>query len=237
MFSMRMTTYRQLSAAHIVETVEALSRRIGERFPDSGLSRVAAELHAIGGATQARISALRRPRWALRASAGLVALVIVAVITLALAGVSRPSRIADVKDLLQTLESAVQDVVFIGIAVFFLVSLETRLKRRQALEAIHELRSIVHVVDMHQLTKDPEVVLSVATASARRAMTRPELARYLDYCSELLSLTSKLAALYAQHLTDSVVLDAVHEVEALATGMSGRIWQKIVILDTASAGS
>lgn len=121
--------------------------------------------------------------------------------------------------------------------MFFLVSLETRLKRRQALEAIHELRSIVHVVDMHQLTKDPEVVLSVATASARRAMTRPELARYLDYCSELLSLTSKVAALYAQHLTDSVVLDAVHEVEALATGLSGRIWQKIVILDTASAGS
>jgi hypothetical protein len=29
-----------------------------------------------------------------------------------------------------------------------------------------------------------------------------ELTRYLDYCSEMLSLTSKLAAVYAQNLPD-----------------------------------
>lgn len=39
--------YRTLQADKIVETVAHLERRIHERFPDSGLVRVAAELHQI----------------------------------------------------------------------------------------------------------------------------------------------------------------------------------------------
>ena len=67
-------------------------------------------------------------------------------------------------------------------------------------------------------------------SSPRRTLTRYELIRYLDYCSEMLSLNSKLAALYAQNFDDPVVLEAVDQVEALTTALSGKIWQKIVIL-------
>lgn len=49
----------------------------------------------------------------------------------------------------------------------------------------------------------------------------------------MLSLTSKLAALYAARFNDSVVLQAVDEVEALTTGLSSKIWQKIMMLDMA----
>jgi hypothetical protein len=119
--------------------------------------------------------------------------------------------------------------------VFFLMNLEARVKRRDALRTLHELRSIAHVVDMHQLTKDPEQFLSppsVATESSpERTLSRFELSRYLDYCTELLSLTSKLAALHAQHLHDPVVLDAVNDVESLAGDLSVTIWQKTMILD------
>lgn len=48
----------------------------------------------------------------------------------------------------------------------------------------------------------------------------------------MLSLSGKVAALYVQYLDDPVVLSTVTEVETLATGISGKIWQKIVILDT-----
>ena len=51
-------------------------------------------------------------------------------------------------------------VVLIGAALFFLVSLETRLKRRNALRDLHAFRSIAHVIDMHQLTKDPSNVIA-----------------------------------------------------------------------------
>jgi hypothetical protein len=48
----------------------------------------------------------------------------------------------------------------------------------------------------------------------------------------MLSITSKLAALYVQYLNDAVVLSAVNDIQSLAVGLSGKIWQKIVILDS-----
>ena len=72
-------------------------------------------------------------------------------------------------------------------------------------------------------------------SSPALALTAFELRRYLDYCSEMLSIVGKIAALYAQGLDDAVVLAAVNEVEELSTGLSGKIWQKIMVLDAAEA--
>jgi len=91
---------------------------------------------------------------------------------------------------------------------------------------------------MHQLTKDPEHILTpgMSTASSpERKLTRFELARYLNYCSELLSLSSKLAALHVQYLNDPIVLDAVNDIEVLASNLSNKMWHKIVVLDTTVA--
>src|SRR5207249_9994140 len=92
--------------------------------------------------------------------------------------------------------------------------------------ALHELPSIAHNVDMHQLTEAPDQFL------AQGSTTRSGLSRYLAYCSELLSLTSKVATLYVQDSRDPVLLDAVNDVETLTTGLSRKIWQKIMIIDT-----
>ncbi|MEL7482692.1 MAG: hypothetical protein AAGJ29_14180, partial [Pseudomonadota bacterium] len=59
---------------------------------------------------------------------------------------------------------------------------------------------------------------------------RPKLMRYLDYCTEMLSLTGKLAALYMQDIRDAVVIQAVNEIEDLTSGLSNKIWQKLQIL-------
>jgi hypothetical protein len=55
--------------------------------------------------------------------------------------------------------------------------------------------------------------------------------RYLDYCSEMLSLTSRIAASFVQSFNDPIVLSTVNEIETLATGLSGKIWQKITLLE------
>jgi hypothetical protein len=86
---------------------------------------------------------------------------------------------------------------------------------------------------MHQLTKDPTVVLSGGartSASPERRMTQFELSRYLDYCAEMLALISKLAALYAGATHDETVVGAVNEVESLTSDLGRKIWQKIMIL-------
>ena len=99
---------------------------------------------------------------------------------------------------------------------------------------------MAHIVDMHQLTKNPEAVFSPqdnTASSPRRQLTAFELGRYLDYCSELLSLIGKTTALYSQGLEDPVVLDAVDDVEDLTTELSSKIWQKITLLESLKEAS
>src|ERR1044071_8778801 len=97
-------------------------------------------------------------------------------------------------------------------------SIRERVKRNRILRAIHELRSIAHIVDMHQLTKDPDRYLLKATfteSSPKRTMTLFELGRYFDYCRDALALISKVAAMYVEGFFDEVALEAVDEIEAL----------------------
>lgn len=54
--------------------------------------------------------------------------------------------------------------------------------------------------------------------------------RYLDFCSQLLSLVAKIAALAAQENDDAVVLDTVSEIETLTVGISRKIWQKLSLV-------
>ncbi len=217
--------YRRLDGTRIVETLERLRQRIGERFPGSGLERVSGDLLDAASESMARATALRRPNVPLRIATWALIAIIVFVAVEALLHLRLALRWEEFAGFLQS-SQAIQNVVFLGLAVLFLANVETRIKRRRALAALHELRSIAHIVDMHQLTKDPDQFLAQST------MTRFELSRYLDYCAELLSLTSKVAALYVQDSQDPVLLDAVNDVETLTTGLSRKIWQKIIILDT-----
>ena len=233
-----MLTYRKLDASRIIETLRRLEQRIAERFPSGGLVAVCRDLVTIAGKTEERSRSIAKPNLALRAA---VAIAIIAGIA-GLAIVARSIHLevgnAEVFSVLQGVEAAANIVLLVGAALFFLVSLETRHKRNRSLRDLHTLRSIAHVIDMHQLTKDPSLYITGASAtvtssSPERNMTAFELTRYLNYCSEMLSLTNKLAAVYAQHLPDSVVIDAVNDIETLTTNLSGKIWQKITIIDAA----
>jgi len=227
--------YRRLDGTHIVETLRRLEHRIGERFPDSGLSRVCADLLAAAMESMTRLALLRRPNVPLRVGSWALIGAIAFMVVEALVHLPLAPRWEEFATFLQT-SQAIQNVVFLGLAVLFLANVETRIRRRRTLAAIHELRSIAHIVDMHQLTKDPDQVVadgSATPSSPERTMTRFELSRYLDYCAELLALTSKVAALYVQDFQDPVVLEAVNDVETLTTGLSSKIWQKIMILDRA----
>jgi len=227
------SNYRRLDSDRIVETVQILLRRIEGRFPGSGLSNVVAEVLRVSEETVGRIRWIQKPHLPLRCAALVLSLAIIALVLLMLVRIPQ-FQFNDYTNFIQALEASISSVVFIGAAILFFVSWENRIKRRRALKAIHELRALAHIVDMHQLTKDPESYFSPAGKTAppaRRAMTSFELNRYLDYCSELLALISKIAALYVQDFQDPVLLDAVDDVEDLTAGFSRKIWQKITILE------
>ncbi len=230
--------YRELEPKEICSTADGLCRRIDARFPGSGLGKVANELRALAGQTEARIDRLQATPWSLRALTWTAAALLIVLALVAPVFINIRQEAPGLTELMQGIDSAVNNVVFISIAIWFLVTLEQRPKRRAALEALHELRSLAHIIDLHQLKKDPEFVMSPELATAEavpQPMSRLTLGRYLDYCSELLSIVSKLAALYAERVADARVLDAVNDVEQLTGDLSSKIWQKIVILDTVAA--
>ncbi len=225
---------RRLDADLIRQTADRIRQRIAERFPEAGLMRVAGELCAVADTAGAMSTRLARPYWWLRAVTvfvvGGLAFGASPLFDLLQVGQAKPG---DLFAAVQGVDSALQILGVLAAGLFFLVTFEDRLKRRRALRALHELRSIIHVIDMHQLTKDPSISAAAArtASSPERDLSPLQLARYLDYCSELLSLSSKLAALYAQSLPDAVVTDAVSDLERLTANMSLKIWQKIVLIE------
>lgn len=225
---------RELDATHIVDTAAALERRIVERFEGSGLGKVAKELGDIAREARAVAVWLARPIWTLRVLVGLCLVLLAGVIALTVGSVSFEGSLGTLQQLVPFIESLINDVVFVGIGIYFLLGVEVRIKRNRAAEALHVLRSLAHIVDMHQLTKDPERLLcpgSDTPSSPKREMTAFELTRYLDYCSEILSIISKIAALYVQHFRDPVTSSAASDLEALTGGLSRKIWQKIMLIE------
>lgn len=226
--------YRNLNAELIVETCRSTRERIAERFVNSGLSKVAGEILAVSEQAAGLAAWLAKPHLPLRALAGIgIVSIFIIVISVAM-HVKVQMSVNSIAEFLQGLDAAINEVVFIGVAAFFFLTLEVRLKRRRALKAIHELRALAHIIDMHQITKDPER-LSETSANTHENTRRPqspaELIRYLDNCSDLLALISKVAALYVQNFNDPVTLAAVNEIENLTNGLSRKIWQKIMIFD------
>ena len=225
--------YRRLDPAAITRTIELLGQRVEARFPASGLARVCRELLGIAQRTAETTAWIARPILALRAAVALLVVLLLAGLAATGAGLRVRLSPESLTELAQGLESGINDMILVGAFLFFLVTLEKRIKRGRALKAIHELRSIAHVIDMHQLTKDPEWVLDRGKGTGilpPRSMSRFELSRYLDYCSEALSLTAKVAALYVRDFDDPVALQAVNEVEGLTSSLSRKIWQKLSIL-------
>lgn len=225
--------YRTLNPQSILDTLEALKKRIAERFPDSNLLKVATEVRVVADQAIVRTENLAKPNLILRGLQVLSVCALISAVVWVLFSVQFSTGVDNVSEFAQGIEAAINDVIFLAIGLYFLLTMDMRLKRPSALKGLHELRALAHVIDMHQLTKDPERIEDHdhdTEHSPQRTMSRFQLERYLDYCSELLALISKIAALYAQNFSDPVALAAVDEIEDLTSGISRKVWQKIMIL-------
>ena len=227
-----------LRSHRIVETLELLQARISERFPGSGLSKLCGDLVETSRLTADRVRAVHRPNILLR----VVTVIVIAGFAYGLYAISQhlnlgawlsPRLNADGTQITEGLESLVNLFIMVAVALWFLLTAEQRIRRHSILKHLHELRSIAHVVDMHQLTKDPAAILNKTertASSPKRDMSEYQLARYLDYCTEMLSLTGKLAALYGERSGDTEIIAAANDIETLTTNLGRKIWQKITMI-------
>ncbi len=224
--------YHNLKADLLGKQIDQLRRRIEERFPDRNLGLVCDEIRRQASEAQQRADWIARPILSVRAGVLLLVVLLVSILVyFAQSHVEVDNNQFGFGEFVTLLEAGINAIVLIGAGIFFLVTAELRLKRRRTLAALHELRALAHVVDMHQLTKDPEHIIGrdrSTPSSPKVSMTLFELVRYLDYCSEMLSLIGKIAAIYVQDFDDEVAIDAVNDVESLTTGLSRKIWQNIM---------
>jgi hypothetical protein len=227
----------------ILGTVKRLHARIRQHFPDAGLTMVAAELTFVAEDSGKRIRAIYGKSWTLRV---LIVLLLVAIAALVivflrswLSDATHSLDIAkDVGGLFQALESVLGAAFFLSAAVVSLVTLEKRFIRARALRAIQELRAMAHIIDLHQLQKDPEqfvIQRAEGDATTITELSVGQMARYLDFCTELLSLVGNVAVIYAQPSNDPVVHEAGDDLQQLAGSLASKIWQKIMILDRIAA--
>lgn len=224
----------QIDSTKILETARTLALRIHERFPDSGLSRLAERFAEIASGTVQNVENSARPIIGLRIAAWILIGLGLAVIIQLIGHLHTNFDLGNPGEFIQSFQAAVESTVFLGASVLFLLGWENRIKRRRTLNALHELRTVAHLVDMHQLTKTPDTIRfsgePTTSHSPKRLMTPFELARYFSYCTELLSMVGKLATLYVQHCPDPTILQSVDQLEDLTTGLSSKIWQKSMLL-------
>lgn len=217
----------------LLETAEALRERIAERFPSSGLSEVAADVVARVRDAVGRAASIARPNLPLRVGLLLLVLLLLLGLYIGWRMQSDEGQMQLGSKILGLLEKTTGPIVYLSAGVVYLVTLEVRLKRRKALRAIHELRGVAHIIDMHQLAKDPDRFSGVTgpVLISGKPMTVDTLGRYLHYCTELLAVLSKIGALYVMDFPDTASLAAVDQFESLTTGLSQKIWQKLMVLD------
>ena len=230
--SSRADRYRFVNPELLCRTIARLEQRVDLRFPRAGLREVARELTAIADTAARTSHRIGRPIYLLRVPIWIMLTGLFSLLVMEMLVIGRWGEISSVEELIQVMEPTLGTIFFLAAIVAFLLNLETRWKRARALEAMHELRTIAHVVDMHQLTKDPTEPNLGETRMPPddRPLTPEEFVRYLDFCGEMLSLISKLAVLYVQDFPDDVAVGAVDEVESLTHGLNRRIWQKITLV-------
>ncbi len=129
--------YRKLDSKKIVETLEILRQRISERFPGAGLENVCVDLIAIARQTEARAAAIAKPDLLIRA-------IVLAIMVsgswllgwLVWDYLSNAKASNELFGTLQGIDSAFNLLVLMGATMYFMVSIEERVKRRRALTAL-----------------------------------------------------------------------------------------------------
>jgi hypothetical protein len=208
---------RHLDPAKLIKTSDNLAAWIDKDFNHSHLSVVAANVHRLTQEAVVTAERIRRPIWLLRIGIWGLCLAFVA-------GAVHQLVTHRLDEILHFLDETKGTALYFGAFLLAFITLEVRFKRRRAIKAVNELRAVAHIVDMHQLAKDQ-------TIGEFREQTTPEkMESYLHACIALLALLSKIGQLYVEHFPDAVATQAVNEFEMIATGLSNKIWMKILSL-------
>jgi hypothetical protein len=202
----------RLDADKIIDSAKNLADDINVRLSGTNLAVLAEELATLAVETEERARRARRPFLAIRALSALaITLVLVALWYLA-RHIHARWEFGTINNVFDAINTGFNLLVLLAGALWFCVTLEARIKRKEALGFIEALREFAHVIDVTQLYYTPDLYRRRQGARSGNAAFDEN---YLLYCTQMLGVISNLAALYARGATGDSILRAASEVEML----------------------
>jgi len=207
----------RLDAGKIIETAKNLAADINARFSGTNLAVLAEELASLAVATEERARRARRPFLAIRAFSTLaISLVLLGLWYLA-RHIHTRWEFSTINSVFDALNTGFNLLVLLAGALWFCVTLEARIKRKEALGFIEELREFAHVIDVTQLYYTPDLYrYRRGVRSGNPAIDET----YLLYCTQMLAVISNLAPLYTRGATGDSILRVASEVEMLTIAIT-----------------
>ena len=180
----------RLDAGKIIETAKNLAGEINVHLSGTNLAGLAEELAGIAVASEERAQRARRPFLAIRVLSALaISLVLLGLWYLA-RHIHTRWEFGTINDVFDALNTGFNLLVLLAGALWFCVTLEARIKRKEALGFIEELREFVHSIDVTQLHYTPNLYRSRQGAPP----STPAIDEtYLLYSTQMLGVISNLA--------------------------------------------
>ena len=218
----------RLDPAKIIQTADNLARRVSNRFPDSTLAGLAADLAEIARVTDEHVLLARKPNRLIRGLGWLAGVIGILGLWYFVGRIQThlidaKMEFGTVTDLFESADAGFNILVALAGALWFLVTIEARFKRKQALERIGELLEFIQLIDVTQLYYTPELYKSNSLPDSTQARFDHT---YLLFCNEMLGVIGNLAPLYTRGNMDDSVWRATSDVIMLAHAIEGRLFAK-----------
>jgi hypothetical protein len=207
----------RLDADKIIETAKNLADEMKLRLPGSNLAVLAEELAVLAVATEERGRQARRPFLAIRALSALAIILVLVGLWYLGRNIHARWELNTINNVFDALNTGFNLLVLLAGALWFCATLEARIKRKEALGFIEELREFAHVIDVTQLYYTPDLYRSrPGDEPGHPAFDET----YLLYCTQMLGVISNLAHLYTRGATGDSILRAASEVQMLAMAIT-----------------
>ncbi|MDG3004343.1 hypothetical protein [Paludisphaera mucosa] len=207
----------RLAAGLVIEAARHLAERVERRLPGTTLAALSKELTEIAVATEERGRKANEPIFVIRAFSVLASGLVFLGLWFLARHVHTKWAFGTITEVFEALNAGFNLLVLLAGALWFCVTLEARIKRKEALSFIGELREFVHVIDVTQLYYTPDLYRSVSGGGTGNPAIDEV---YLLYCTQMLTVIGNLAPLYTRGAPDDSILRASSEVEMLAIAIT-----------------
>lgn len=219
----------EIDAVILKETIITLELKINENFPEASLKKKCHAMLDLLDETNKKIIEVEKPKILIRvlqvSIISLAIFLIFLIFDITNFKTINPNEITLLNNVIAISDAFFNIIVVLLAGLYYLLNLELKKNRKIIIPTINKLRSFLHVIDMHQQTKN-----LINVDSSKEKISNQKLREYLEHSSKMISLVSKIAALYIQKFQDEDIITKVNEIENLSTGLTQKIWQKIIVL-------